>query len=67
LRQPTKCRNCGARPGVERTRGDWFAFVLQHPEPTLCPARFRLETYQHTKEACIRDWNQYNRKDKPDG
>ena len=59
-----KCVNCGVAPKISRTVGDYYAFVLSHEEPTTCPASFRLDTYQHTREACIKDWNRFNESNK---
>jgi hypothetical protein len=37
------------------------SYVLQHAEPTTCPHQFRLESYQHTREACIKTWEEFNK------
>ena len=63
--QPSKCINCQAVPVVTEQRGH-YKFMLSHPRPTTCPADFQLESHQHTAEACVADWNAFNKSNRKD-
>jgi len=55
----TLCINCNERPIIEDTIDDEYEFVLRHEIP--CCAPFVLESYQHTEQQCIDDWNTFNK------
>ncbi len=46
---------------VKETKGDYFKYVLRFLDHGVCPATFHLESYQHTEEACVKDWNHFNK------
>lgn len=52
-----RCVNCGVRPLPFKQEGK-YRYQLIHNEP-LCPAAFGYETHQHTRDACIKTWNQH--------
>ena len=59
----TRCINCGELPIVEPNTIDinedeQYEFVLKHKKP--CYPTFVLESYQHTEQECIDDWNKFN-------
>ena len=55
-----RCVNCGIRPLPFKQKGK-YQYKLVHPK-TTCPAEFGIETHQHTRDQCIRVWNEHQKK-----
>jgi hypothetical protein len=53
-----KCVNCGKKPKVKKQKGYW-EYVLSHEND--CYPTFMLETHQHTRNKCIKEWNEFNK------
>lgn len=56
----TRCINCKQLPEIVEEADAPYRFLLRHKAEHTCAPAFKLESHQHTKEDCIRDWNRFN-------
>ena len=54
-----KCINCGEKPTIKDSGLPDLPFLISHDN--FCYPDFMLDSYQKTKELCIKDWNQFNK------
>jgi hypothetical protein len=58
----TRCINCRQYPEIVKEGEPPYKYLLRHRLIHICYPSFKLDSHQHTKSECIKDWNIFNKR-----